>query len=283
VDLERINRGYWRGGSNPSGYTIELGHAILETQYAAASLQQQLESDVATLERSNAQARELNGRMAQLLNETTGQDLAADRTTWQGWWLDQLGYAQKRPYDQPKPTVVQVVSRPLPPVAGFEENEDGYSRRISCVGAGTPVHTLSGVQPIESLKEGDRVLTLDTKTGALGYRPILVVHRNPPSPTYRIALGDETVVSSDFHRFWKAGQGWVMARDLAPGDTVRTLGGLVPVKSIDASDVQPVFNLDVADDADFFVGRQGALVRDNTLPDLRQAPFDAPPSLATAD
>jgi hypothetical protein len=74
-----------------------------------------------------------------------------------------------------------------------------------------------------------------------------------------------------------------MARDLAPGDTVRTLGGLVPVKSIDASDVQPVFNLDVAEDADFFVGRQGALVHDNTLPDLRQAPFDAPPSLATAD
>ncbi|WP_406698929.1 polymorphic toxin-type HINT domain-containing protein [Singulisphaera sp. Ch08] len=157
----------------------------------------------------------------------------------------------------------------------------GY-RRMSCFGAGTPVHTLAGVQPIESLKEGDRVLTQDTQTGALGYQPILVVHRNPPSPTYRITLGDETVISSHFHRFWKAGQGWVMARDLAPGDTIRTLGGLVRVGSIDAADVQPVFNLDVAGNADFFVGRQGALVHDNTLPDLRQTPFDAPPRLATA-
>ncbi|SIO55936.1 Pretoxin HINT domain-containing protein [Singulisphaera sp. GP187] len=276
-----ILQGY-SGGWNPAGNTIEIGRATLETQYAAASLQQQLESDVATLERSNTQTRELNERMTKLLNETTEQDLAADRTVWQGWWLDQLGYAQKQSYDQPKPTVVEVVSRPLPPVAGFEERENGYFRRRSCFGAGTPVHTLSGVQPIEALKEGDRVLTQNTKTGALDYQPILVVHHNPPSPTYRITLGDETVISSHFHRFWKAGQGWVMARDLTPGDTVRTLGGLVRVGSIDASDVQPVFNLDVAGDADFFVGRQGALVHDNTLPDLRQTPFDAPPSLATA-
>ncbi|SIO43120.1 HEAT repeat [Singulisphaera sp. GP187] len=265
-------------GANPAGQTIQIGQAILETQNAAASLQQQLESDVAALERSNAETREQNGRIGQLLNEATGQDLAANPSAWQGWWIDQLGYAQKPRYEQPKPTYVEVVSRPLPPVAGFEDNENGYVRRISCFGAGTPVHTLAGIQPIESLNEGDRVLTQNLKTGALGYQPILVVHRNPPSPTYRIALGDETVISSHFHRFWKAGQGWVMARDLAPGDTVRTLGGLVRVKSIDPSDVQPVFNLDVADDADFFVGRQGALVHDNTLPALRQAPFDAPPS-----
>ena len=38
----------------------------------------------------------------------------------------------------------------------------------------------------------------------------------------------------------------------------------------------------VAEDADFFVGRSGALVHDNTLPDLRLAPFDAAPSLAAA-
>jgi hypothetical protein len=31
----------------------------------------------------------------------------------------------------------------------------------------------------------------------------------------------------------------------------------------------------VADDNDFFVGRVGALVHDNTLPDLREKPFDA--------
>jgi hypothetical protein len=41
-------------------------------------------------------------------------------------------------------------------------------------------------------------------------------------------------------------------------------------------------HIDVADDADFFAGSVAALVHDNTLPDLRQAPFDAPPVVAAA-
>ena len=66
-----------------------------------------------------------------------------------------------------------------------------------------------------------------------------------------------------------------MARDLKVGDVLRTLGGLAKVKAIEDGPVQPVFNLDVAEDADFFVGARGVLVHDNTLPDLRMTPFDA--------
>ena len=53
------------------------------------------------------------------------------------------------------------------------------------------------------------------------------------------------------------------------------------LESIEAGTVQPVFNLDVAEDADFFAGTRGALVHDNTLPDLRLTPFDAPATLST--
>ena len=65
------------------------------------------------------------------------------------------------------------------------------------------------------------------------------------------------IVSSYFHRFWKAGSGWVMARDLKVGDPIRTLNGTVQVTAIEDGKVVPVFNLDVADDADFFVGEVG--------------------------
>jgi hypothetical protein len=151
---------------------------------------------------------------------------------------------------------------------------------VSCFGAGTPVRSLRGQSPIETLRVGDQVLVQDLKTGALGYRPIVLVHHNPPSPTFLIKLAGETIVSSPFHRFWKARQGWVMARDLEPGDTLRMLDGLARVEAVEAGPVQPVFNLDVAEDHDFFAGSGGALVHDNTLPDLRLAPFDAAPSLA---
>jgi hypothetical protein len=68
-----------------------------------------------------------------------------------------------------------------------------------------------------------------------------------------------------------------MARDLKPGDPIRTLGGVAPVEAVEGAEVQPVFNLDVAGDADFFAGAAAALVHDNTLPDPRLVPFDATP------
>jgi len=147
---------------------------------------------------------------------------------------------------------------------------------MSCFGAGTPVRTVDGVRPIESLKVGDLVLTQSTDTGALDYKPILVVHHNPPSATFRIKVGGESIISSHFHRFWVAGRGWVMARELKAGDPVRTLGGVSPVEGVEADKVQAVYNLDVAENADFFAGQLGALVHDNTLPDPRLVPFDVP-------
>ena len=39
----------------------------------------------------------------------------------------------------------------------------------------------------------------------------------------RVKMGDESVVATGIHRFWKAGGGWVMARELKPGDPIRTL------------------------------------------------------------
>ena len=66
--------------------------------------------------------------------------------------------------------------------------------------AGTAVRTLRGTAPIETLRVGDQVLTMNLKSGALGFHPVVVVHHNPPSKTFRITLAGETIVSSPFHR-----------------------------------------------------------------------------------
>ncbi len=113
---------------------------------------------------------------------------------------------------------------------------------------------LEGTRPIESIRVGDRVLTQDIKTGALGYHPVTVIHHNPPSPTFLVKVGGDTIVSSPFHRFWIAGSGWVMARDLKGGETLRLLDGPARVESVESGPVQPVFNLDVAEAHDFFAG-----------------------------
>jgi hypothetical protein len=152
----------------------------------------------------------------------------------------------------------------------------------SCFAAGTPVQTLTGLRPIETIRLGDEVLTRDTSSGALSYQPVVAVFHNKPNQTLKVTLGDEAIVATGIHRFWKAGRGWTMTRDLKPGDLIRTLGGLARVEGVESDRVQPVFNLQVAEGESFLVGRQGALVHDNSLVLPVAAPFDAEPSLAVA-
>ena len=97
----------------------------------------------------------------------------------------------------------------------------------------------------------------------------------------RVDLDGESVVATTIHRFWSPGKGWVMARQLKPGDTVRTLGGLVRITAVESDQVQPVFNLQVADGQSFFVGTAGTLVHDNSVVEPVTAPFDAAPSLSS--
>ncbi len=100
----------------------------------------------------------------------------------------------------------------------------------------------------------------------------------------RIGLegNDEAIVATPIHRFWKAGKGWTMVRDLKPGDKIRTAGGLARVASVEPDVIQPVFNLEVARGRSFFVGRAGLLVHDNSLIETVDEPFDAAPTLAAS-
>ncbi len=93
-------------------------------------------------------------------------------------------------------------------------------------------------------------------------------------------LGSESIVATGIHRFWKVGEGWAMVRNLKPGDRVRTVGGVAVVQSVSGDQKQPVFNLEVASNRDYFVGKTGFLVHDHSLIETVDQPFDAAPVLA---
>lgn len=276
---------YYLDGAVPFDYQIPIGQAVVEAQRAAARAQGQLGQDVAAIEAYNAPIITLNDRVRPLLMTAAGRDVGPKREDWETWWVDQIGYASLRDPNY-KPTIIQnvpVAYNPPSPVLQSGPFIPTAVRRVSCFAAGTLVWTPDGLRPIESLNVGDRVLSQDANTGAQSYQPVLVVHRNPPSPTLAVAFeGGESVTASTYHRFWKAGHGWVMARELKPGDVLRTQSGLTRVDRISEAPVQPVFNLDVASSHSFFVGTQGALVHDNSLPDTRLSPFDRIPEIAQA-
>src|SRR5262249_30821513 len=106
------------------------------------------------------------------------------------------------------------------------------------------------------------------------------VYHNKPSLLLKIRLGHETIAATPIHRFWKVGTGWTMARDLKPGDRLRTLGGLARVTSVEEGSIEPVFNLKVAEGQSFFVGKQKLLVHAHSLVQPVLKPFDTVPELA---
>ena len=91
---------------------------------------------------------------------------------------------------------------------------------------------------------------------------MLATHLNGPAETLRITIDGETIVATGIHRFWKAGKGWTMARDLKPGDRLRMIGGIVTIQSIEPDATQMVYNLTVAENRNFLVGNAGLLVHD---------------------
>jgi len=276
---------------------IPVGQLMAQYETAALVARQQQIDDIRAIDDHNTAVDRLNERATQVLRGVTGADRGEDPQSWTSWWVDQLGYAYKSPQSQPVPTFDQNIPLAyMPPgVVPQAANQVGQSTTTTsvstaftaggvthnCFKAGTPVRTLAGHRPIETIRVGDQVLTQDLRTGSLGYQPVLAVFHNRPGATLRIELDGESIVATTIHRFWKAGQGWVMARDLKTGDPLRTLGGTARVRAVEKDQVQPVFNLQVAEGGNFFVGSAGTLAHDNSIVEPVTTPFDATPTIAT--
>ena len=243
-----------------------------ETMQMNMAIERRLENDVAMLERTNNQISETNSRVLPLLETLTGQTLGADQEPWRKWWTEQLGYVYDDRYSS-KPTLTDSVAVPDLSVVAPSVFA-ALQPHSACFAAGTLVHTMDGERKIESIAAGDRVLAQDTKTGTLSFQPVLATHRNGPSKTLRIAIGNESIVATGIHRFWIAGRGWTMARDLKAGDSLRMIGGTATVESVAPDETQLVYNLTVAADGDFLVGNAGLLVHDYGFVLPVAEPFD---------
>ncbi len=248
---------------------LAIAQELERVRQSNQNLEQVLTMDVQYIEDTNAGINRCNDAALPVLQAITGQDLKAEPELWKSWWSDQLGYAYQTSIPETKPTYTDFVTDPTIPPHG------------ACFGAGTPVQTMDGPRPIESIKVGDAVLSQGTTTGQLAFEPVVAVHRNQPAATLRIKICGESIVATGIHRFWKAGKGWTMARELKAGDRLRMVGGIVMIDAIEADKTQPVYNLDVAVNRDFFVGTSGLLVHDFGFVQPVAEPFDRTPDLGS--
>jgi hypothetical protein len=263
TDLQTVNRGQQRLAAEMSRQKQDLD----EYQRALAATEMQFQRDLATIESQNTTIRQTNDRVLPLLDNMTGQKFGDDNHAWTQWWVEEQGYSY-----QPPERITYTERAP--------EYRPSYATHHACFARGTPVATLDGPKPIETLRIGDRVLSQDTRSGELIYQPVLAVFHNPPTMTMRVSFEgfDGPIVATPIHRFWKCGTGWVMTRELKPGDTLRLLGRSTRVAKVEEEKVQPVFNLEVAQTHSFFAGTHPALVHDNSLIESVTQPFDAEPA-----
>jgi hypothetical protein len=203
----------------------------------------------------NEKTRFTNDRVFAVLAGTTDGNFQTPNEWW-SWWDDNIGVDVS---DKPVVEVEEVQLRELESTFQF------MTRSSSCFRKGTLVRTDTGPKPIETIRMGDRVLAQNIRTGEIEFcvveRPTI---RPQPGPALTVRIGEEKIVCTPGHEIWKNGSGWVRAKELEPGDRVRTLTGSKEVRSLEMAEPQITYNLVVEGNHNYFVGKAAFLVQDVT-------------------
>jgi hypothetical protein len=149
-----------------------------------------------------------------------------------------------------------------------------------CFVAGTLVHTKDGLKKIEDVKEGDEVLSYNEQTGQNEYQLVLHTFINSVAESLKIKVeGEQDEIGVSYgHPFYVKIRNseesdekglWLNSEDLQVGDLVRLASGKwAKVEAIsEQQESIKVYNFEVANNHNYFVGNQGLLVHNAGLYD----------------
>ena len=237
---------------------LAIASAVAETRRRDLAIQQTMDDDIRMLDETNAQITETDGRVLPLLQTLTGQDFGTDSKAWQEWWTDQLGLVVDSSSSDTKPTFTDTIATPdttlnLPTgsIRCFPTTPVSQPARSS-----TPS---TGRNPLNRFTWAISCLSQSTTTGELAFHPVVAVHLNKPQPTLA-AHGPRRIDCR--HRHSSILEGGQRVDDgprpesrRSPADRRRRGGH----RSISSDETQPVYNLDVAENRNFCVGKAGLL------------------------
>jgi hypothetical protein len=202
--------------------------------------------------------RERNTRIVAALHEATGQTFGPDADAWTKWLSQLTDSYLPDAANTPPPSVVSL------PGADSLRRISFVPTGIDCFAAGTLITTRRGFVPIEQLRVGDLLWSRDMDDGTVAYQPVIRRITRPPTRQATIVVNGESITATLGHPFRVKDRKWVYARDLKPGDSIKTLGGYRTVERIDQKPAAEAFSIEVANFNTYFVGRTQLLVHDNT-------------------
>jgi hypothetical protein len=204
--------------------------------------------------------REWTERVVAALEEATGQRFGADSERWTKWLAELTDSYLPDSANAPPPTIAALPDA----IRNARVRQSFVPTGVDCFAAGTTVRTRRGQVPIEDLKVGDLVLSRDMDEGKTAFQPVVRRITRPPTRQVAVTAGGETIVSTLGHPFRVKGRKWVYARDLKPGDEVKTATGYLKVEKVEARESAVAYSIEVANFNTYFVGAKQLLVHDNT-------------------
>ena len=225
--------------------------------------------DVHFLDATNDAINLFNDRALPVLKAVTGQDLGVEPEKWKNWWIDQLGYHYESDIPETKPTYTDFIAEAvlIPSyvhAACFAARDRGSD---------------DGRPPADRVDQGRRCRLVagddkrSARVSAGGGRPSQSARRHTSNRRSVASRSSPPAFTASGKRV-KAGRwrgssrpaiacGWSAARSRS--------------NAIEAGKTQPVYNLDVALNRDFFVGAKGLLVHDFSFVRPVIEPFDREP------
>ncbi len=137
----------------------------------------------------------------------------------------------------------------------------------SCFIAGTPVLTAAGLQPIETIRPGDKIYSKNLETGAIELKKVIATIQGRRNDLEKVSLGNTSVLCSNNHPFFKIGGRFHKAKDLRKADRLLDAGGksrlLKDAIPVNLPKSVPVYNLTIQDNHTYFVSNEKVLVHNN--------------------
>ncbi len=227
--------------------------------------QQQALTRQQTSNQQNAVINDLNQRIATTLSNVSGSTVFSDSESMWKWW-DSVNESYRPVLKQVRYTRLNndLVYDVIPPAPILRQSGE-------CFVKGTPVMTRQGLKAIEKIKAGDLVLSKNTRTGELAWKPVIEATTRDPAPTFLITTANDKLCCTGGHVFWVSGQGWTKASQLKPGDILHGAQEPIQVDAVEEAPVATTHNLVVADNSNYFVGQAAILSHDITPREFERA------------
>ena len=143
-----------------------------------------------------------------------------------------------------------------------------------CFPGGMKVHTPRGLVDISEIAVGDEVLAHDFDTGETVVRRVVSTSTRWAERLVEVDLDGEIIASTLGHPYWEETTStWIAAGDLERGMEVRLEeGGHATVRQLDTREgLVEVYNFEVAEEHNYFVGERGVLVHNGPGDDYNKA------------